>query len=148
MNISAIDDFKNNIIVSNVIAAYASSDTTKFNGTFIMPFLSSNRFAVLDENKPTMIPVRITGEGNQTVSLVIYSTDTAGRAQEQLNIELFSCGFGFQFDAVEGVCVCDSELTHRGITCNNSQEIVVPNGIWMGPFANNLEEIVVFECIF
>ena len=104
VNISAIDDFKNT--VSNVVAAYASSDTLDFNETFIMPYLSSNRFAVLDENKPTTVPVQVTGNGNQNVNLVIYSTDIARRAQKQLNIELFSCGFGFQFDAEKGsVCV-------------------------------------------
>ena len=146
INISAIDDFEN--IVSNVVAAYASSDTPDINGTSIMSFLSSNRFAVLDENKPTTLPVRLTGKGDQNVSLVIYSTDTAGRAQEQINFELFSCGFGFQFNAEEGVCVCDSRLIQHGITCNNSQEIIVPDGIWIGPFANNLAEIVIFECIF
>jgi hypothetical protein len=129
VNISAIDDFKNT--VSNVVAAYASSDILDFNGSFIVPFLSSNRFAVLDENKPTTVPVRITGKGNQNVSLVIYSTDIARRAQEQLNIELFSCGFGFQFDAEEGICVCDPRLTQRGITCNNSQKIIVPNGLYI-----------------
>lgn len=92
--------------VSNIVAAYASSDASDINGTSIVPFFSSNRFVVLDENKPTMVPVQITGEGNQTVSLLIYSIDIAGRAQEQLNIKLFSCGFGFQFDAEESiVCV-------------------------------------------
>ena len=104
------------------------------NGTSIMPFLGSNRFTVLEENKPTTVPVKITGNENQNVSLVIYSTDTAGRAQEQIDIELFSCGFGFRFDTQEGVCVCDSQLIQLGITCNNSQEIIVPDGIWIGPF--------------
>ena len=146
INISAVDDFEN--IVSNVVAAYASSDTPDINGTSIMPFLSSNRFAVLDENKSTTIPVRVTGNGNQNVSLVVYSTDIGGRAQEQIDIELFSCGFGFQFDTQEGVCVCDSRLIQHGITCNNSQEIIVPDGMWIGPFTNNLEEVDIYECAF
>ena len=65
---------------------------------------------MLDENKPTKIPVQIIGEENQNVSPVIYSTDIAGGAQEQLNIDLLSCGFGFQFDAEESICVCDPRL--------------------------------------
>ena len=145
VNISAIDDFRN--IVSNVVAAYASSDTPNdINGTYVMPFLGFNRFAVLDEEKPTKVPVQITGEGNQNVSLVIYSTDTAGRAQEQLNIELYSCGFGFQFDAVEGICVCDSRLSQHGILCDNGKEIIVPDGIWIGPFPSK-QEITINDCI-
>ena len=145
VNLSAIDDFSN--IVSNVVAAFASSDTpTTLNGTSLTPYLGSNRFAVLEENKQTTIPVKITGKESQNVSLVIYSTDTAGRAQEHIDIELFSCGFGFQFDTNEGVCVCDSRLTQHGITCNNSQEIIVPDGVWIGPFVSN-REITVHQCI-
>ena len=143
VNISAIDDFEN--IVSNIVAAYAFSAVS--DETSIMPFLSSNRFAVLDENNPTTIPIRVTGKENGSVNFIIYSTDTDGRAQEHIDIELLSCGFGFQFDVEEGICVCDPQLTQLGITCNNSQEIIVPNGIWIGPFANNLEEIVIFDCI-
>ena len=146
VNISAIDDFK--YIVSNVVAAYASSNTSiDVSGTSIMPFLGFNRFAVLDENKPTVVPIQITGKGNQNVSLVIYSTDTAGRAQEQLNIELFSCGFGFRFDEMEDICVCDSRLLQYGILCDNAQEIIVLDGIWIGPFPSK-QEIVVSECIY
>ena len=147
VNISAIDDFEN--IVSNVVAAFASTDTTiNSNGTSINPFLGSNRFAVLEENKPTTIPVKITGKESQNVSLVIYSTDTAGRAQEHINIELFSCGFGFQFDTQEEICVCNPRLTQRGIACKNSRELVVPNGIWIGPgpFIRK-RRITVSQCI-
>ncbi len=147
VNISAIDDFENT--VSNVVAAFASSDTPiNSNGTSIMPHLGSNRFAVLEENKPTTIPVRITGKESQNVSLVIYSTDTAGRAQEHIDIELFSCGFGFQFDSKEGICVCNPQLTQHGITCKNSREIIVPNGIWIGPFIRKRRRITVHQCIY
>ena len=148
VNISAIDDFSN--IVSNVVAAFASSDTLKEsddNGTNITPFLSSNRFAVLDENNPTTVPVRLIGRENQNVSLIIYSTDIAGRAQEQINILLYPCGFGFQFDTTERICVCDSRLEQHGIACNNSQQMIVPDGIWIGPFMNQ-REIVVHRCIY
>jgi transcription initiation factor TFIID subunit 2/histone acetyltransferase MYST3 len=147
VNISAIDDFENT--VSNVVAAFASSDTpTNSNGTSIMPHLGSNRFAVLEENKPTTIPVKITGKESQNVSLVIYSTDTAGRAQDHIDIELFSCGFGFQFDSEEGICVCDPRLTQHGIICNNSRELIVPNGIWIGPFIRMRRIVTVHQCIY
>ena len=43
--------------------------------------------------------------------------------------------------------MCDPRLVQRGITCNNSQDLIVPDGVWIGPFANDLEEIVVYECI-
>ena len=145
VNISAIDDFANTVL--NVVAAFASSDAPiNLNQTNIMPFLGSNRFAVLEENKPTTLPVRITGKESQNISLVIYSTDTAGRAQEHINIELFSCGFGFQFHIQEGICVCDSQLIQHGVACNNSQELIVPDGIWIGPFTRS-GRVAVHQCV-
>ena len=143
-NISAVDDFNNTI--GNVIAAFASSDTPTVNRSTVTPFLSSNAFAVLSDNVPTTVPIRILGMENQSVSLVVYSTDPAGRAQEQINIELYSCGFGFVFDVEEQICACDTRLESLDISCNNeTQEIIVPDGIWIGPFRG---EIVVHECIF
>ena len=100
-NISAVDDF--NSTIANVIAAYALSNTSTVNRTTVTPFLSSNAFGVLSDNVPT-IPIRILGMKNQSVSLVIYSTDPAGRAQEQINIRLYSCGFRFGFDADTRIC--------------------------------------------
>ena len=149
-NISALDDFNNT--VTNVVAAFASSETTTDinSATNIIPFLSSNVFAVLDSNEPTTVPIKVAGAENQTVNLVIYSTDLAGRAQEQLNVTLYSCGFGFKFDTNEQICACDPDLesTEYGITCNNeTQEIIVPDGVWIGPFTDQ-QEIVVFDCIF
>ena len=142
-NISALDDFNN--IIANVIAAYASPDTPTVNNSSVIPFLSSNAFAVLSDNIPTRVPIRVHGMENQSINLVIYSTDLAGRAQEQINIELYSCGFGFIFDVEAQICTCNSRLESLGIFCNNSQEIIVPDGMWIGPFRG---EIVVHECIF
>ena len=143
-NVSAVDDFNNTI--ANVIAAFASSDTPNVNRSTVMPFLSSNAFAVLSDNEPTTVPIRILGMENQSINLVVYSTDPAGRAQEQINIQLYSCGFGFVFDVREKICACDSRLESLGISCNNeTQEIVVPDGVWIGPFRG---DIVVHECIF
>ena len=82
----------------------------------------------------------------QSVSLVVYSTDPAGRAQEQINIKLYSCGFGFVFDVEEQICACDTRLESLDISCTNeTQEIIVPDGIWIGPFRG---DIIVHECIF
>ena len=143
-NISAVDDFNNTI--ANVIAAYASSNTPTVNRSTVTPFLSSNAFGVLSDNIPTTIPIRILGMENQSISLVIYSTDPAGRAQEQINVMLYSCGFGFLFDTQTRICACDSRLESLGISCNNeTQEIIVPDGLWIGPFS---DEIVVHGCIF
>ena len=149
-NISAIDDFHNTI--SNVIAAFAFSNETSSNETkFLSPFLSSNAFAVLDNNIPTRVPIRVLGMENQNVSLVIYSSDLGGRAQEQINITINSCGFGFQFNTNEYFCDCDSRINDAdfGITCNiENQSIIVPDNIWIGPFNNQNDDVVVHECLF
>ncbi len=143
-NISAVDDFNNTI--ANVIAAYASSNTPTTNRNTVTPFLGSNAFGVLSDNVPSTIPIRVLGIENQSVSLVVYSTDPGGRAQEQININLYSCGFGFIFDTQAQICACDIRLERLGISCNNeSQEILVPDGLWLGPFS---DEIVVHGCIF
>ena len=129
----------------HVITAYASSDTPSVNST-VTPFLSSNAFAVLSDNVSTTVPIRILGLENQSISLILYSTDIAGRAQEQINIKLYSCGFGFVFNVQEKLCACDFRLENLGISCNNrTQEIIVPDGVWIGPFS---DEIVVHGCIF
>ena len=112
-NISAIDDF--NSTIANVIAAYALSNTPTVNRTTVTPFLSSNAFGVLSDNIPT-IPIGILGMKNRSVSLVKYFTDPAGRAQKQINIRLYSCGFGFGFDADTRICTCDSRLESLGIS--------------------------------
>ena len=94
------------------------------------------------------MPIRVLGLENQNISLIIYSTDLAGRAQEQLDIRLHSCGFGFQFDYNQLTCACDIRVedVDLGVTCNyETQEIVVPDGVWVGPFG---EDIVVEVCIF
>lgn len=150
VDISALDDFNN--IVSNVVAAFASSNASTIteNSNKLTPFLSSNVFAVLSDSVPTTVPIRITGAENQTVSLIIYSTDLGGRAQEQINIKLYSCGFGFQFDTNEYICACDPIFKRLGydITCDNeTQSVIVPDGIWIGPFTNQ-EEVVIHQCIF
>ena len=143
-NISALDVLNNTI--SNVIAAYASSDTLTGNMSSVKPLLSSNAFAVLSDNVPTTVPIRVLGSENQSISLVIYSTDFGGRAQKQINIQLYSCGFGFMFDAQAQICACDSRLETLGILCDvETQEILVPDGMWIGPFRG---VIVVHECIF
>ena len=143
-NISALDDFNNTI--ANVIAAYASSDTPTVNRSSVMPFLSSNAFAVLSGNVPTTVPIRVLGMENQSISLIIYSTDLAGRAQKEINVQLYSCGFGFEFDNTAQVCTCHSILERLGIFCNSeNQEIIVPDGMWIGPFRGG---IVVHDCIF
>lgn len=150
VDISALDDFNNTI--SNVVAAFASlsGGTITENSNTLTPFLSSNAFAVLADSFPTSVPIKIAGVENQTVSLIIYSTDLAGRAQEQINIKLYSCGFGFQFDANEHICACDPIFQRMGydITCDNrTQSIIVPDGIWIGPFTDQ-EEVVIHQCIF
>ena len=143
-NISAVDDFNNTI--GNVIAAYATSNTPTTDRNTVTPLLGSNAFGVLSDNVPTTIPIRVLGIENQSVSLVVYSTDPGGRAQEQINISLYSCGFGFVFNTQVQICACDARLESLGISCNNeTQEIVVPDGLWIGPFS---DEIVVHGCIF
>ena len=143
-NISAFDDF--NETISIVVAAFASSDTPTVNRSTVIPFLSSNAFAVLSDNEPTMVPIRILGMENQSVSLVIYSTELAGRAEREINVKLYSCGFGFTFDMQEQICACDTKLESLGIFCNSEmQEIIVPDGLWIGPFR---DDVVVHECIF
>ena len=143
-NISALDDF--NGTISSVVAAFASSDTPTVDRSTVTPFLSSNAFAVLSDNVPTTVPIRILGMENQSISLVIYSTELTGRAERQINIKLYSCGFGFVFDIQEQICACDTRLESMGISCNiETQEIIVPDGLWIGLFR---EDIVVHECIF
>ena len=147
INISAVDDF--NQTISNVIAAFASSAISEENKGVVIPFLSSNAFAVLVDNEPTTVPVRVFGMENQTINLIIYSTDVAGRAQVQIDINLLTCGFGFVFDVKEQICTCDSRLEEMGITCNiETQEIAVPDGIWIGWFGVDDPDIVVHYCIF
>ena len=153
--ISALDDF-NNTISNNIVAAFASSETSsesssKQNETVLIPFLGSNNFAVLNDSAGTRVPIKIRGTENQNVSLVIFSADGAGRAQEQIDVMLYSCGFGFKFDTSQYICACDPSLQSTGfdITCNiDTQEIIVPDGVWIGPFADQGEEIVVRECFF
>ena len=91
VRVSAIDDFNN--IISNVVAGFASPNTFSENSTnLITPLLSSNVFAVLTENEPTIVPITVLAAENQTVDVVIYSTELAGRAQQQITVKLFSCG--------------------------------------------------------
>ena len=146
-NISALDDFNN--IISDVVSAFASADISiDFNVT-ITPVLGANRFAVLADNIPTTVPIKISGPENERVNLVIYSTDLAGRAQEQINITLSSCGFGFTFDLNEQVCACNPQLSEAGlgVTCNiETQRIIVPDGVWIGPVDQN--QVVVHNCVF
>ena len=149
VSISAIDDFNNTL--SGVVAAFAQSDTSSENGTsLIIPLLSSNSFAIVTGDGNTKVPVRLFGGENQSVSVVIYSTDIGGRAQEQINVRLYSCGFGFIFDSNRQICACDPEVeqTGLGIHCNiENQEIVVPDGIWVGPFDDE-GDVVVHRCLF
>ena len=146
VNISAIDDFNN--ALSGVVAAFAQSDTSSENGTLLItPLLSSNIFAILTAEDNTTVPVRLLGGENQSVSVVIYSTDIGGRAQEQINVRLYTCGFGFKFDSNRRICVCDPDIEALGISCNiNNQEIVVPDRIWVGPFDDE-EDVVVHRCL-
>ena len=149
VSIVAIDDFNNTL--SGVVAAFAQSDTSSENGTsLIIPLLSSNSFAILTGEGNTTVPVRLFGRENQNVSVVIYSTDIGGRAQEQINVRLYSCGFGFIFDSNRRMCACDPEIEQTGldISCNlDNQEIIVPDGIWVGPFDDE-GDVVVHRCLF
>ena len=147
VRVSAIDDFNN--IISNVVAGFASPNTFSENSTnLITPLLSSNVFAVLTENEPTIVPITVLAAENQTVDVVIYSTELAGRAQQQITVKLFSCGFGFVFDPVGRDCTCDMDLlnTNLGIHCNQSSQIIVPDGVWIGPSFTG-DDIVVHRCV-
>ena len=148
INISAMDDFGRTI--STVVSAFASSNMPSENRTsLVTPLLNSNTFAILADNGPTTVPIKVLGSGNQNISIVIYSVDVRGSTQQEINFNLYPCGFGFTFDSNQRVCVCDHILESNGISCNtDTQEIIVPDGTWIGPFNSNEDNIVVSNCIF
>ena len=147
LSVSALDDF--NHTVANIITAFATVDASRYDGSLLVPLLGSTNFAVLERDRPTSVPVRILGSEDQNISLVIYSTDSAGRAQRRLDITLLSCGFGFIFDYENNTCLCDYRITDRinnGISCDTVKHVTtVETGAWIGPFEN---ETVVDRCLF
>ena len=147
ISISALDDFDQ--IITNIITAFATADSSKYRGRSLIPVLGTTNFAVLESNRSTIVPVKILGEEDQNISLIISSTDSAGRAQKRLNITLLSCGFGFTFNTSNNTCSCDDKINadlDNGITCDSERhEIAVQDGAWIGPFRN---VTVVDRCLF
>ena len=145
VNISAFDDF--NQTISNIITAFATPSDSPHGDDSLTPLLGSTGFAVLESNRPTTVPVQILGPEDQDISLVVYSTDSAGRAQMQLDIKLLSCGFGFEIDPTNSTCLCDSKLNNdgNGISCSSETHVItVQDGAWIGLFRG---ETIVDRCI-
>ena len=133
--------------ISAVLASYNLDTFTDQPGLFLnaTPIVGSSGFEFLSGGDPTGVSVRLRASENQSLSIVLYALDSAGRARSAVNIVLGVCPDGFYFNNNTRECECLPELTARGVTCDVANgALIVSNRQWVGPVSNG--ELAVHRC--
>ena len=146
ITVSALDALRQN--VPAVLSSYNLDTLTDQPGIFfnITPLVGSSGFDFLNGINSTTVSVRVKAAVNQSLAIILYSLDSAGRARLQVNVFLEECPDGFYFNNNTRECACLPELAERGIVCDTANgAIVIPNRRWAGPVSDN-GEIAVHQC--
>ena len=141
VNFSAYDGF--NQIVSNVISSFVQTESLESipNAT---AKIGQNNHGLLHDNRSTELPMSVTGEQGQDLSVVIYSIDSIGVARTTINVSLRHCGLGYMLNNTSLGCVCRPELKRLGVTCDKqSLELIKDqDNLWIGPVDGDLLGVV------
>ena len=142
VSVAALDGLQQSI--SAVLSSYNFNDQP---GRFlnVTPVIGSNGFEFLSSGEPTVASVKLKAAENQSLSIILYTFDSAGRARLAVNVVLGVCPDGFYFNNNTRECECLPELTARGVTCDVANgALIVSNRQWVGPVSNG--ELAVHRC--
>ena len=107
----------------------------------------SNYWGLTSDNT-TNVTMRVMGKRSHSVTVSIFTTDSAVEANVQ--VHLLDCYPGFMIDPHENSsCVCIPELDNAGIECfDDSHELRIPHSLWVGPLSEtDNHSLVVQRCI-
>ena len=78
-------------------------------------------------------PVSVVGSQNQTVTIILSSTDSLSSAYYTFKVTLTSCELGFHYDNVSRRCLCNLNFSEAGVLCNNNTgKLTLPENLWLG----------------
>ncbi len=115
--------------------------------------LGDSGFWLLSE-ETLATPITVTGNQNQTIDVVLYSTATS--ASGRFTAILTLCLTGFVYDNNTKSCVCEERLLDKNVICNvDSREHEVPEHVWYGPLNDDIADytkdnndmLVVHSCV-
>ena len=147
LSVYAIDNFIQNI--PTVVSSYVSTDERFFTQNVTTSIVSSDGIRVLNGENATIVPVRILGLENQTLRTVLFTAGLGGRiVQTQIDVELRTCGSGFEYSNQTRTCVCNPVLERANIQCDiANQTLIVTNGLWFGPVSIDGDDLAVLRCV-
>ena len=144
LNVSAFDGFFQKI--PTVLSSYVISSQPLILQNMTTSLLGSSRFVSLSGGSSTTVPVRIFGPENQTLTLVLFSTEIGSGIQTQISVELGFCGTGFEYSNELLTCICSPILVSEGIECDvTNHTLIVPNDLWFGPVTSS-GDLAVSRC--
>ena len=130
----AVDDFLQ--VISNIVSAFILSDIPLFvdANRSAIALIGTSNLGLLQNDIPTSLPVKIFGTEGQNLSVILFSTDSGGRAQTQIRVNVGYCGVGFIFNTSTQRCECDPALEQLGVDCDiNNQLLLTRSELWVGP---------------
>ena len=135
VNIIVYDDLDQSI--SSGLGSTIRKKDTIVNENKAFSRLGPNGFQFVDRsfNNSTVsrIPVTITGNQNQKLTVFVGSTDESSNAIGSFNITLTDCLLGFRYDSDKQSCVCQPVFDLAGVKCRAESGIItLYNDTWVG----------------
>ena len=143
ITVSALDSLQQKIPA--VLASYSLDTLTDQPGVFLnaTPLVGSGGLEFLNGNNPTTVSISLQATENQSLSIILYTIDSAGRARLQVNVDVGGCPDGFFFNNNTHECEC---ILEGGVTCDVSVgTLLISNGEWIGPISDG-GELIVHKC--
>ena len=143
ITVSALDALRQN--VPAVLSSYSIDSLTDQPGFLrnVTPRVGPSGYEFLNGSNHTSVSLSLQATENQSVSIILYTVHSEGRARIQVNIDVGECPDGFLFNNNTHKCEC---IRKSGITCDISNgTILVSNGEWIGRMSDG-GELLVHQC--